>query len=382
MNGFEFLLGTAASLLASAVENSFQRQLNDWERRRVDRQIQGLTDAVLEPLLNYLQQEGIHEHDARTIAREAEKLVRFLLDDPNYMIRMGLNPERIATKLLEEKLDQSGKAISRQFPAAFDLVLRALVDLAVRVPPLFSNWERQQFAATYDRLYDLERSLSRIYGDMRRVVESHERGERIIDQIIAYQAGRLAIKLNMHGLRHAELPQTRIENLFVQPNFELIRYIGSTISEAQDFVNEHLIKYLRMRSGMRCVIIAPAGAGKTTWINWYSAHLLQEAKHSSLPIVVSLRHATQASSLSYFYDLVGSSVSPAFREKLNPKVIEEWVLSGKLHLLLDGFDEVSELERDRAWGWIDDISAANPNLNVIITSRPLTTNHIDDFLRV
>jgi len=379
MSGIEFLLGAAASLLASAIDRVLIEQPGQWSRRKVDRRIESMTDAVMQPMVEYFKREGIDEETTKLIAKEAEKPVRLLIESSDEMIVRGLDINAISSYILEEKLDKNASEVALEYPAAFDTMLRAYVDLAVRTPPLFADWEQRQFATTFQKLSDLEANLSKIYGDMRKVAERHERGEALIDRIIVHQAGQLALKMSMHGLRSSELPQTNIDNLFILPHFAESKLVkkGNELSEPKRLSKAQFNDYFSLgKTGLRCVVVAPAGAGKTTWTEWLGAQLLNAPQKAALPINIRLRLTIKNPKLPTLAEAVRSGVTPTFHDKFGPQDIESWVNDAKLFLLLDGFDEVPERERDSAWKWIDSLAAADPNINIVVTSRPLTTNHI------
>ena len=381
MSGIDFLLGTAASLLASAVDRALIEPPGEWSRRRIDRRIDSMTDAVMEPMVEYFKREGIDEETTKLIAGEAEKPVRLLIENSDEMITRGLDVNAISSYILEEKLDKSASEVAEEYPAAFDTMLRAYVDLAVRTPPLFSDWEQKQFATTFQKLADLEANLSKIYGDMRKVAERHERGEALVDRIIVHQAGQLALKMSMHGLRTSELPQTDIDNLFILPHFaerKLVKKNKVLITSKPERLSKTQFDdyFSPGKTGLRCVVVAPAGAGKTTWTEWLGAQLLNAPQKAALPINIRLRLTIKNPKLPTLTEAVRSVVTPTFYDKFGPRDIEGWVNDAKLTLLLDGFDEVPERERDSAWNWINGLAAADPNINIVVTSRPLTTNHI------
>ena len=378
----EFLLGTAASLLAAAVDRRFIEQPGKWQRRRVDRRIDSMTDAVMQSMVEYFEREKIDEETTKLIAQEAVKPVRSLIDRNDEMITRGLDVNAIASYILEEMLDKNASAIAKEYPAAFDTMLRAFVDLAVRTPPLFADWEQKQFSSTYQKLAELEAYLSKIYGDMRKVTERHERGEALIDRIIVHQAGQLALKMSMHGLRSSELPQTDIDNLFILPHFSECKLVRGELDSPERLNEAQFNLYFSSgQTGQRCVVEAPAGAGKTTWTEWLGAQLLNDDHKASLPVDIRLRLALKKTKLPTLIEAVQGSITPAFRDKFGPGEIDSWVNGAKITLLLDGFDEVPERERDNVWKWIHDITAADPNINIVITSRPLTTNHIQKFAK-
>jgi len=382
MTGFDFLLGVATSLVGAAVDRVLVTEPNNWERRRVNRRIQSMTDAVMQPIVDYLVREKIDEETAKLIAKEAEGPVRTLIQNNDEMISRGLNVDAVASYVLESMLSRAGRNIADENPAAFDIMLRAFVDLAVRTPPLFADWEQKQFAAAFRKLEELEEFLGQIYGDMRRVAERHERGEALIDRIIVHQAGRLALKMSVHGLRSSELPQTEINNLFILPHFSEQKSVDGELKSPERMKSEQLEDcFSPGKHGLRCSVVAPAGAGKTTWIEWLGSRLLNGDLVSSLPVNVRLRQALKSEQLPTLLACVRSTVSPAFHDKFSATDLDAWIDAGKIFLLLDGFDEVAERERDRVFDWIEGLAAADPNINIVLTTRPLTTSHAERFFK-
>ncbi|WP_237537591.1 NACHT domain-containing protein [Streptomyces sp. SID2999] len=119
----------------------------------------------------------------------------------------------------------------------------------------------------------------------------------------------------------------------------------------------------------RVLLRGVAGSGKTTLVQWLAVSAASGAT-GRVPFVLPLRtltrHGEQLPSPARFLTAVGCPLDGA-----QPKGWEDRVLaSGRALVLIDGLDEVPERERERARGWLRDLTDAYPGNHWLLTSRP------------
>lgn len=143
---------------------------------------------------------------------------------------------------------------------------------------------------------------------------------------------------------------------------------------------EHgLAENLRVEAALcdsqRTLIRGEAGAGKSTLLRWLAINAARQTFKDYLtdwngcvPILVKLREFAEKS-LPLGDDLLRQSSSP----QCGP-IPEEWVhrqlLSGRVLLLVDGVDELTSQQRDKARSWLRSLLSAYKAIRVVVTSRP------------
>ncbi len=64
-------------------------------------------------------------------------------------------------------------------------------------------------------------------------------------------------------------------------------------------------------------------------------------------------------------------------EELTAERISRWLNAEQVVFILDGFDEIGPSERNKVYEWLVDLSTAARGCSFVLTSRPLTTNHLE-----
>ncbi|MGC4868153.1 NACHT domain-containing protein [Micromonospora sp. DT53] len=129
------------------------------------------------------------------------------------------------------------------------------------------------------------------------------------------------------------------------------------------------------RQSTRILLTGSAGSGKTTISQWLAISMAQRrlpeamaAWTDCLPLVTQLRYAFKANVEPEYQDMIRASM---YR---GPTVPGSWVKDcldrGDAVAIFDGFDELSDHDRNRALTWIDNLMSEHPKAHIFVTSRP------------
>ncbi|MET8835623.1 leucine-rich repeat domain-containing protein [Micromonospora sp. NPDC004540] len=125
----------------------------------------------------------------------------------------------------------------------------------------------------------------------------------------------------------------------------------------------------------RILLTGSAGSGKTTISQWLAISMAQRklpeamaAWTDCVPLVTQLRYAFKANVEPEYQDMIRAAM---YRGSTVPG---SWVVDcldrGDAVAIFDGFDELSEHDRNRALAWIDKLMSEHPNAHIFVTSRP------------
>jgi len=378
----EILLGAAGSLLATLIEKSFDKEPDNFAKAKIQAKVSEFSCAVMEPLSEYLDTEGIEVCVVDQIIDGITTPIEDLLTEQKTILELGLDTEKIVDHITNNLLSPSTKKLSTSYPSAFSMTLNAFVQLAVNIPPQFKEWETQKFQFQFKQIDDVKNMLAEMYQGMENNSLKNSRNSPLIEKICHHKTSLAALKLTIHGLRKTPVPQADIDQLFIEPHLSELTSdpaeerrrptVKDTFSDSNKFIST-------LGSNSNVFISAGAGAGKSTWASWLSSQLISPS-HKILAITKQLRRISNFDEAPSLMELVKENVPASFGEQITSAVLNEWSSSGQLVVILDGFDEIAESVRTSAFNWISSLTSAYPGTVVIVTSRPLSSDHGRQFL--
>lgn len=117
-------------------------------------------------------------------------------------------------------------------------------------------------------------------------------------------------------------------------------------------------------------ISGEAGAGKTTLLQWIAVQYAKEYSiRATLPVYIELRDfQDEKLNLNTCIDNIMKDSS----YKMPSGWLEDRITNGKAVFLIDGFDEISQIDRDHVFNWLEEIDSNN-KCKKVYTSRPQIT---------
>lgn len=151
------------------------------------------------------------------------------------------------------------------------------------------------------------------------------------------------------------------ESIDIESIYVPLTYVtGSKQKRDKDIIEDIL-------SGGKILVSGTAGGGKSMLIKYINTIMLS-GKHNILPIYFELRSLNAMggkSLLSAVHESVNNHIKSLYWELFN-----EYVSSGRVAFILDGFDEINHDLRARYGEEIQKISLDNQKLSILVTSRP------------
>lgn len=139
----------------------------------------------------------------------------------------------------------------------------------------------------------------------------------------------------------------------------------------EDDSDEFLTEYKRIEkiddlpSG-NLTIEGIVGQGKSIFLRFLASQAIREAHNTSIPIFIELRTLTTKLSLRQAIYRALDAIDVA----IDDNVFEYLADGGRLTLLLDAFDELSEELVKDVLNEIDHLTTKHPELRILVTSRP------------
>ena len=376
------LLGAASSLVATCIERALTNNATGFKKVRIDAKINELACAVVEPLSNYLEKEGVQSQIVEQIVESVKTPVLEFMVDQNKALELGLDIDLITRFISEDLKSGAANHLSNNFPTQYNIVLRAFVQLAVEIPPLFCDWETKKFQIQHKQIDGFRDSLAEVYGTLEKISAVTQRDGTLLERVCCHNASINALKLTIHGLRKSAIPHAELEKLFVQP---CLLEVSSDPIQAD--IDSEIARYYHysdlvkdLNAGSQILIRADAGGGKSTYAGWLASKLLTE-NSPRMGLVVQLRKYSSFRDAPSLLKLVHEFTTPSFADQIDCSKLLDWCNDGLIFVILDGFDEISESNRDSAVAWFDGLQNAYPGVIQLITSRRLSTKHADDLIQ-
>lgn len=328
---------------------------------------------IIEPLEEHFRHEGLTEEKQKLLIDTCLTELQPALDDAALFAKADLSGEKLFEQtypkgelprgIRDEKMDHYYRLI---FPRIAQLVCQS--------PVIAKEWEKQAWAEGFTRLTDLAATL----GDIGQKVDALASGpvrqaDELLVRVKQTVLQKAAFDVDLTGLRSQTPQSATMEQMFVLPNF-----IEARVPEKQkplELLNDADHARVFFGARRRNVVFGPPGAGKSTWSRWLQQLAIQQ--HGIIALVIRLRTFPDGK-LPSLETLLKREVGENLATELTSAAIRQWLDKGKILLILDGFDEVAPALRDTFLDSIHDLELFIKDSPLLVTSRPLTTKHLDD----
>ncbi|WP_433085906.1 NACHT domain-containing protein [Dactylosporangium sp. CA-052675] len=367
-----------------------RRVSDEFARRKVEREIETMVDAVAERLQPLLATRfaGIpdHERDA-ALAAVADTFGRADLSDEG-LFGADLDPATLAAQLRRRCRDAPARAgLSEPAERLYQLVLDEcctyLAALVVQLPTFAARADAQLLARTARLADELRTLIERTPATSVDAPAGVSHDDAFRRRYLGYLARSLH-ELELFGVDiHHYRPRTTLS----------IAYIGLTVSTADEPTAPDRARWspgdlrrtpaelpgIRVEQalgrGNRFLLRGEAGSGKSTVLQWlavtaagggFGADLT--AWNGCVPLLVKLRSHTgrRLPPPERFLEGVADPVAGL----MPPGWVHRQLGSGAAILLVDGVDELPAAERTQIKPWLSGLLREYPRIRVVVTSRP------------
>lgn len=345
-----------------------------FERRKIENRIDKAIVDVVEPLIPFLKHEDISEDKALRLISICKSEFQIISEDSAIFFENNLDGQKLfenfyATNGIPEAI------IEDETQGIFSLLFPRIATIICQIPSVLKDWERNAWAENYYRLEEIALLIKSLFIkiDNLTMYES-EQDDHVFTLLRRTMAQKIGFELDLTGLRSDQNIFGNFEDFFVNLQMLDIPSTKTTVQKVIEKSNEFFYEFTVNR--INSIIYGSAGSGKTTWSKWFQRETLQPGRHS-ICFRIECKNFSNTpfeSITKIIRDTAGQHLS----DYLSPERIEHWIRSQKLNIILDGFDEIKPDKRDEAIEWIQCLEIALQNNPIIITSRPLTTKHLDN----
>ncbi len=378
----EFTIGIITNLLSSVIYEVTKSQLDPFKRRKIQRKIEDAIDEVVKPLLPFLENEHIAEDKQRRLIEACAEEIRPLTTEPDKLFKGSLNGQKIFDDLYRDK-NLPEVVIEDGLKDVYTILFPRIATIICKIPATVKDWESEAWSENFCRLDDLANDLGTLFQKVDELATSADRNaDALLTKVRQAVSQKIGLELDITGLRGNKPTTGKFDDFFVHPLIEeAIRTEEEAKKRSVRVLENGNDSYTQLTlAKRRSIIIGQPGMGKSTEAKWLQRKALSSTC-DGLCVRVELRRFSATDKLLSLHDLIRDTAGQHLAEELTIDRISQWVNNTKVIFILDGFDEIRPSDRDRIYEWICDLGIAAPSCPILVTSRPLTTDHLDRFDR-
>lgn len=368
----EFALGVIVSLVANALSSAAGfAGLPYFKQQKIRRRVEIATAEVVEPLLPFLSNEGLSELQQKLLFKTCTDELRPFTSNSEPLFSGSLDGQKIFDDMYAgRELPQAIR--DEELESIYGLLCPRIATLLCRIPAAVRDWEANVWTENFSRLDAIAAELRHLFVKLD-AVDHRFTGSTSDVLAVARRslAQRVSMNLDLTGLRADAPVAGKMGDFFVHPQIDRIE--NNQTAESIGSGDESVVRFTK--AGTLGVIFGAPGAGKSTWTRWLQQALLT-SDWPGVAVRVELRNLS-ADALPSVYDLTRQGVTVHVVEQLTVELIQAWIRDRRVVFLLDGFDEISPAHRRPMVDWIVEMATVLHPCPVLITSRPLTTNHLE-----
>lgn len=393
----DFLIGIVGNLVAAPISGVIDNSgKNICQRKTIEGRVYAAINEVLIPIIPFLEQEKITEQQQRLLIEACERDLKKLAENPAYLFQGSLNGQKIFDNLYSgEGKKLPDVVIDEKLEGVYGLLFPRIATVVCKIPAAVKDWENEAWTENYRRLDDLATELRALFEKVDTLAKrSDNETDSTLQLIRRTLAQKIGLELDLTGLRGDKPVSGRFTDFFVHPEISCIlskldQSIEIHFSKDIHFVEQNNRKLCQINikntdlsftyftaKNTKTILEGAPGSGKSTWSKWLQQEVITRENWTGIAIRIELRSLGD-SSLPKLPELVKKS-NPNLSDEITGDKIRKWLDAQQIIFILDGFDEVAPKNRDAVRDWILDLEIVAGGCPFIVTSRPLTTSHLED----
>jgi hypothetical protein len=346
-------------------------------KRRIKSRLDDSIAQVVEQLVPFLDNEHISENQRGIIIATCEEELSPLLKKPQEFFAASLDGQKVFDRLYAKgELPRSIREEGLQ--DLYGLIFPQIANLICAYPVAVEQWKIEGFRDGFRRLDEIADTLGNVAVKIDKIVsQTVDTADLLLSRVRQALVQRVEFQLDLTGLRGERPDAVPLEKCFIVP--ELVQVLKDMKTGENPGIHigseEEMVRTFAA-SSLRTFVLGSPGSGKSTWSRWLQRTVLTTGA-ASLAILVRLRELTKLNQLPSHQELVREAAGIHLREEIHADSIREWCELGKITFILDGFDEVPSNHRDAILSWIKELDTAVGRAGLIVTSRPLTSDHLN-----
>jgi hypothetical protein len=344
-----------------------------FERRRIERRVEDTTAEVVQGLIPFLEQEKISSDKQQRLVETCVNELKPFAESPAELFKGSLDGQKIFDTLYHDK-DLPQEITEDGLKDIYSLLFPRIATLLCKIPAAVKDWENEAWSENYKRFDEVVAQLKALFAQVDELASASQIGaDKTLTLLKRTFVQKIGLQLDITGLRADQPLSGKFDDYFVLPVItqRLIEKDKEPVSVVEP--NDCFCTFTN--SGYLAIVIGTPGAGKSTWSKWLQRETLK-TDWSGVGIRIEFRDL-KSDELPSIYDLIRKSAGKQLAEDLTLEKIRKWLDNYQIAFILDGFDEVKPTDRNKFVEWIKEIIEVAKGNPFVITSRPLTTDHLE-----
>jgi hypothetical protein len=374
------LFALVRSIVFRAIANKVNLEVEGFlKKRKINSRLEDSIAQVIEQLLPFFENERISETKRNLLTEICRIELDEILKTPQELFASSMDGQKVFDRRYASgTLPQAIREESLE--DLYALIFPQIANLICVYPPAVEQWKIEGYRENFRRLDDIANTLGNVAIKLDSLASKDANAADILLKRVRQSLiQRVEFQLDLTGLRGDRPDAVPLEKCFIVP--ELQREIENRHQKAKQEIKlrtEQDISQEFSKTCARILIIGPPGSGKSTWSQWFQKQQLSSSDQPKLAVLARLRDLTKRTELPSHQEIVRDAAGTHLREDVDSTTVREWCQSGTITFILDGFDEVPPNQRDAVLSWIKELANAIDKASLILTSRPLTTHHLEN----
>ena len=350
-------------------------------RKRISAEIQRSLMQVISEFEPFFVSENISEVKQKILLECCGRELKKVLAEPDIVFKNSIN----VTKLMESiypKGSYPQEICDEDLNSLFSVVFSGIMKAVLSYSPVLEAWKLEKYKDDARRFDTIAEGVKNILRELVKTTEANSLNtDKLLTRVKTTLFTQGMFNIEISGLRGERPDAVQMDKCFILPQIELIMNDSHKKTKLQSNQAKQLETLQEMldticAANSKNIVYGVPGIGKSTWTRWINMNMLQ-GSIEIIPILVKCRDTLCKENLPSLIDIIREMVGVHLCDEITPQTLREWIDSHKVIIIFDGFDEVPPGKRDNVSLWIKVLLNSIGSSPVLITSRAITTQHLD-----
>lgn len=360
---------TTASLGENLIDLFQDKGIDCLDQRELSRRFEQIGDNLAKVFSDILEKNSVDSTAQELIINQIIETLNKVTLTHKMLIAYSYNAKKLYQFFLT-KSNHSQLHFSESEEQLYLQLLNYSAQYIVEIAPTLPNFTNDNIQEIVIRFDDIAEKINDIIERLQNInfmVQHKDNDIKNFERDYRNSVSRKYSYINLFGANSIDRTMRKYKLSIAYVELEAVK--NPDIDD--DYLNK--IKISNVFNDESILWVAgEAGSGKTTFLQWLAISIVQESEdttslNKTIPIVIELRKAIKwPISLTDFITMTISDTTSSIPDNW----LSSLLIEGKVLLLVDGLDEITEEQRQSIFDWLEELYNAYPMIKMVITARP------------